>query len=221
MDRQLEGRMTAGMSERVIRSAECLHEGAAWLVQHEPRFARVMEQIDEIPLRLRDDGFEALFSAIISQQVSTASAAAIWARIEAAGMTNPKRVAAATAQDLADLGLSRPKIRYAQALAEAGIDYDALRHAPSDEVIATLTAVTGIGEWTAEIYVLFSLGRADIFPSKDLALQEAAKELFDLPGRPKDRDLKVMATAWSPWRGVAARLLWAYYRVVKQREGIR
>ncbi len=209
------------MTEREIFGPECLQEGADWLVSHEPRFAAVMEQVDEIPLRLRGDGFEALFSAIISQQVSTASAAAIWARIEAANLMTPARVAEASAEDLAALGLSRPKIRYAHALAHAGIDYEALRQAPSDQVIATLTAVTGIGEWTAEIYALFSLGRADIFPAKDLALQEAAKVLFDLLERPKDRELKVMAEKWSPWRGVAARLLWAYYRVVKQREGIR
>lgn len=209
------------MEERVIYGQACLRDGADWLVTREPRFARVLDVIDDIPLRLRPDGFEALFSAIISQQVSTASAAAIWARIEAAGMVTPEKVAAASAEELAGLGLSRPKIRYAHALARAGIDYAALRQAPSKQVIETLTAVTGIGEWTAEIYALFSLGRADIFPSKDLALQEAAKALFDLPARPKDRDLKVMAAAWSPWRGVAARLLWAYYRGIKQREGIR
>lgn len=209
------------MDERIILGPDCLKEGADWLAERDPRFVRVIDSIDEIPLRLRPDGFAALFSAIISQQVSTASAAAIWARIERAGMVTPERVATASADDLAGLGLSRPKIRYAHALARAGIDYDALRHTPSDQVIATLTAVTGVGEWTAEIYTLFSLGRADIFPTKDLALQEAAKMLFDLPTRPKDRDLKVMAAAWSPWRGVAARLLWAYYRVVKQREGIR
>ncbi|MDA5094572.1 DNA-3-methyladenine glycosylase 2 family protein [Aliiroseovarius sp. KMU-50] len=209
------------MDERIIQGPECLREGADWLVTREPRFALVLDQIEEIPLRLRPDGFKALFSAIISQQVSTASAAAIWSRIEEAGMMTPERVAAASQDDLANLGLSRPKIRYAHALAQAGIDYNALRTTPSDDVIAELTSVIGIGEWTAEIYALFSLGRADIFPAKDLALQEAAKELFDLPERPKDRELKVMAEAWSPWRGVAARLLWAYYRVVKQREGIR
>ncbi|UWP99928.1 DNA-3-methyladenine glycosylase family protein [Aliiroseovarius crassostreae] len=209
------------MMERVITGQACLKEGADWLVECEPRFAKALEQIDEIPLRLRSDGFAALLSAIVSQQVSTASAQAIWERIEGAGLVTPERVAQASTEDLAQLGLSRPKIRYAQALANAGIDYAALQSASSDQVIATLTAVTGIGEWTAEIYALFSLGRADIFPAKDLALQEAAKEMFDLPARPKDRELKVMAEAWSPWRGVAARLLWAYYRMIKQREGIR
>ncbi len=209
------------MDERIILGPECLREGADWLVARDARFAEVLEVIDDIPLRLRGDGFEAVFSAIIGQQVSTASAAAIWARIEAADMTTVDRVAAASDADLAALGLSRPKIKYAHALARAGIDYPALRGMPADEVMKILTAVSGIGEWTAEIYVLFSLGRADIFPAGDLALQEAAKVLFSLPARPTSREMRVMSDAWSPWRGVAARLLWAYYRSIKKREGIR
>ncbi|WP_298571126.1 DNA-3-methyladenine glycosylase 2 family protein [uncultured Aliiroseovarius sp.] len=210
----------ADHTERLIRGPDCLHEGAAWLCAKEPRFQGVLDQIDEIPLRLRDDGFEALLFAIVGQQVSTASAAAIWARIDAAGMTTPDSVAQASPEGLAALGLSRPKIRYAHALAGAGLDYPALRRAPSDQVIATLTAVPGIGLWTAEIYALFALARADIFPAGDLALQEAARMLFDLPTRPTDKALRTMAADWTPWRGVAARLLWAYYRVEKKREGV-
>ncbi|MBT2132564.1 DNA-3-methyladenine glycosylase family protein [Aliiroseovarius lamellibrachiae] len=209
------------MDERVILGPDCLREGANWLVGQDARFLQVIEAIDEIPLRLRGDGFEALFSAIIGQQVSTASAAAIWTRIEGAEMTAADRVAAASDADLAALGLSRPKIKYAHALARAGIDYPALRGMPTDEVMKILTAVSGIGEWTAEIYALFSLGRADVFPAGDLALQEAAKVLFSLPARPTSREMRVMSDAWSPWRGVAARLLWAYYRTIKKREGIR
>jgi DNA-3-methyladenine glycosylase II len=87
-------------------------------------------------------------------------------------------------------------------------------------VISVLTEVSGIGVWTAEIYVMFSLSRPDVFAPGDLALQEAARSLFDLPGRPKERALREMAEAWSPWRSVAARLLWAYYAVIKNREGI-
>ncbi|MCI2393586.1 DNA-3-methyladenine glycosylase 2 family protein [Aliiroseovarius sediminis] len=208
-------------TERLIHGSACLAEGADWLCATEPRFATVMNQIDDIPLRLRDDGFAALLFAIVGQQVSTASAAAIWARVEGAGMTTPAAVADAQPEDLAALGLSRPKVRYAQALAGAGLDYPALRCAPSDQVIATLTAVPGIGSWTAEIYALFALARADIFPAGDLALQEATRLLFDLPDRPNDPAMRALAAPWSPWRGVAARLLWAYYRVEKQREGIR
>ncbi|MEO0504442.1 MAG: DNA-3-methyladenine glycosylase 2 family protein, partial [Pseudomonadota bacterium] len=105
-------------------------------------------------------------------------------------------------------------------LAEAGIDYAALRNTPDPEVIQTLTAVKGIGIWTAEIYAMFSLGRADVFAPGDLALQEAARLIYDLPERPKERALREMAQAWSPWRAVAARLFFTYYRVAKGREGI-
>jgi len=118
-------------------------------------------------------------------------------------------------------GLSRQKIRYAKALAEAGIDYVALRAARTDMVIDTLVAVPGIGPWTVEIYAMFSLGRADVFAPGDLALQEAAKLLLELDERPKERALRDMSQDWAPWRGVAARALWAYYRVAKEREGIR
>ena len=92
---------------------------------------------------------------------------------------------------------------------------------PNEQVIATLVAVPGIGAWTAEIYAMFALGRADVFAPGDLALQEAARILFDLPERPGERAFRQMAEAWSPWRAVAARTLWAYYRVAKTREGIR
>jgi DNA-3-methyladenine glycosylase II len=96
-----------------------------------------------------------------------------------------------------------------------------LRHAPNDHVIATLVAVPGIGRWTAEIYAMFSLGRADVFAPGDLALQEAARLVYGLDTRPTERALRDMATDWSPWRGVAARLFWSYYRVAKEREGTR
>ena len=136
-------------------------------------------------------------------------------------MLDAPAIRASTDEELRALGLSRQKARYARALAEADVDFTALRRAPTDEVIKTLTAITGIGVWTAEIYAMFSLGRADVFAPGDLALQEAARILYDLPERPKERALRQMAEHWSPWRSVAARMLWAYYHVEKQREGIR
>jgi DNA-3-methyladenine glycosylase II len=160
-------------------------------------------------------------SAIVSQQVSVASANAIWARLEAAGLCDPAAMAAADEATLRAVGLSRQKARYGQALATAGIDFAALRSAPDAEVMAVLTAVPGIGQWTAEIYAMFALGRADVFAPGDLALQEAARLLFGMEARPSERALRGMAQGWAPWRAVAARLLWAYYRVAKEREGIR
>ncbi|TCL09623.1 DNA-3-methyladenine glycosylase II [Shimia isoporae] len=205
---------------RVIKADACVSEGAAWLSQHEPRFAYALGETGDLPLRLRPDGFAQLLSAIVSQQVSVASARAIWSRLEDLGLVTPEAVLAAGEEGLRAGGLSRQKIKYAQALAAAGIDYDALRDASTEEVVRTLTAVTGIGVWTAEIYAMFSLGRADVFAPGDLALQEGARILFDLDTRPKEKELRLMAEDWSPWRSVAARILWAYYHVEKNREGI-
>lgn len=209
------------MVGRIIRTQDCVAEGAAWLAAREPQFARALERTGPLPLRRREDGFASLLDAIVGQQVSVASAAAIWRRLESAGLTEAAAVALAGDDQLRACGLSRQKMRYARALAQAGLDYAALRSAPDEAVIATLVVLPGIGRWTAEIYAMFSLGRADVFAPGDLALQESARLLFGLDGRPSEKDLRRRAEDWSPWRGVAARLLWAYYHVAKEREGIR
>lgn len=206
---------------RIIETDADVAEGAAWLAGLDPRFAAALEETGPLPLRRRGDGFEALLSAIAGQQVSIASASAIWARVEAAGLHIQANVAAASEAELQGVGLSRPKVRYAKALAENGLDYSSLREMPDDQVISELCKIVGIGTWTAEVYALSSLGRADVFPNGDLALQEAAKVLFELEARPNEKEMKALAAEWSPWRAVAARLLWAYYRVIKNREGIR
>ncbi|WP_193141721.1 DNA-3-methyladenine glycosylase [Meridianimarinicoccus sp. MJW13] len=209
------------MDERIIMTPACVAEGAAHLARIEPRFADALALTGPLPLRRRKDGFEALLGAIVSQQVSVAAADAIWGRLKAARLTGPRKILWASEEDLRACGLSRQKIRYARALAEARIRYAALRDCPCDEVIATLVEVPGIGRWTAEIYAMFSLGRADVFAPGDLALQESARLLFGLEDRPSEKALREMAAPWTPWRSVAARLLWAYYRVAKDREGIR
>lgn len=206
---------------RIIASAEDVAEGAAHLARIEPRFAHALQQTGPLPLRRRKDGFEELLAAIVSQQISVAAANGIWRRMKTAKLTGPRKMLWASEDELRACGLSRQKVRYAKALAEARIDFKALRSAPTEDVIGILTEVPGIGVWTAEIYAMFSLGHADVIASGDLALQEAARMLFDLPERPKERALRQMAEDWSPWRSVAARALWAYYRVEKQREGVR
>lgn len=208
------------MQERIIKSADCIAEGAHFLAESSDRFAFAIECIGDIPIRLRPDGFDRLLGAIVSQQVSVAAASAIWGRLEAAAMITPERILLASEDDLRGLGLSRQKVKYARALSEANIDFIALREMPLQEVIQTLTAVSGIGVWTAEIYAMFSLARADVFAPGDLALQEAVRMLFDLEERPKERALRSMSQDWAPWRSVAARILWAYYAYVKKREGI-
>jgi DNA-3-methyladenine glycosylase II len=209
------------MVGRIITTLDCVAEGAEWLARAEPRFAHALTLVGPLPLRRQPDGFTALLDAIVGQQVSVASADAIWRRMEAAGLTDRAALAVASDEACRAVGLSRQKARYGRALAASAIDFDALRGLPDAQVVEVLTEVPGIGTWTAEIYAMFALGRADVFAPGDLALQEAARVLFDLPDRPRERALRAMAEAWSPWRSVAATLLWAYYRVAKSREGIR
>ena len=150
-----------------------------------------------------------------------ASAAAIWNRLEHAGLSQQTEVTRASAEELAVICLSRPKIRYAHALSQNLIDYDSLTILPDVEVLDLLTQITGIGRWTAQVYALTALGRTDVFPYGDLALQEATRLAFNLPTRPDAKKMSNLAQEWAPWRAVAARLLWAYYKHLKlQKEKI-
>jgi len=209
------------MEERIIASQECISEGIAALAKLEPQFKQIIKTIDEIPLRRTSEGFDRLLSTIISQQLSVAAADAIWNKLELAGLNKIQKIKKASDQELRDVGLSKQKIKYVRSLANANINYRSLRTMPTSQVVNELTQVSGIGNWTAEIYAMFSLGRADVFAPGDLALQEATRILFNLPERPSEKDLRSMAKHWSPWQAVAARLLWSYYNQQKKREGIR
>ena len=204
---------------RLIAAEADLAEGAAHLAAVCPVWARVLPDLGPLPLRRRADGFGALLDAVVSQQLSVASARAISGRLAAAGLDAPAPILAAGDDVLRACGLSAQKIRYLRGIAAAGIDYAALARAPDEAVIETLVALPGIGRWTAEIYLMFALGRADAFAPDDLALQEAARLLYGLPERPRGRALAALAEPWRPWRSVAARGLWAYYRLAKGREG--
>ncbi len=203
-----------------IETEADLAQGVEVLVQLDPRFQRVIDLTGPLPLRRRPDGFGAMLSAIVGQQLSTSAAAAILARLQEAGLDTPQTIRTAHDTAILGCGISRPKLRYLRALVEANLDYTALRHASTTEVVTTLTALPGIGRWTAEIYAKFALGHTDVFAAGDLALCEAAKRLLDLPERPKERQMREIAMAWHPVRAVAARALWAYYRVEVKREGV-
>lgn len=211
---------SARMIRRIIETEDDVAEGAEWLATRDPRFARAYELTGPLPLRRRGQGFTELLRAIVGQQVSIAAAQAIWGRMEVAGVLDPVKILATSDEDMRAVGLSRQKIKYARALADAGVDYGALAQMPDQDVIKRLVQISGIGPWTAEIYAMFSLGRADVFAHGDLALQESARMLLGLPDRPREKAMREIAADWSPWRAVAARLLWAYYRVEKDREGI-
>lgn len=172
-----------------------------------------------LPLRLRPPGFAALVEIIAAQQVSTAAAAAILERLSAAGLTGALAVREAGEAALCAAGLSRPKARYLAAIARSEPDWAAMARLDDETARAALLALPGVGPWTAEVYLLSALGSADAWPAGDLALQEAARLAFTLAARPDAAALQAMAEPWRPWRAVAARALWAYYRRVKDREG--
>ncbi|MBI1386509.1 MAG: DNA-3-methyladenine glycosylase 2 family protein [Rhizobiales bacterium] len=196
--------------------------GVKALAAHCPAMARAWRVAGLPPLRRDAGGFEGLVRIVIGQQVSTASARAIHARFaNALQPLTPGTVRSATDDELRAVGLSRPKIATIRAVAEAfatgAIAADDLAGLGEDELRRRLLAIHGIGPWSCDIYLLFGLGRVDAFAPGDLALQVAAGELFDLETRPDARALALLSERWRPWRGVAARLLWAYYG--KRREG--
>ncbi len=196
----------------------------AALGRADPRFLTLVATAGRPPLRRRPDGFAGLAAIIVNQQLSTASAAAIWTRLSAAfDPLTPEAIVRARAQRLKRLGLSAPKIRALKEIARTVIRgklaLTALSELATEDAHAALTAVHGIGPWTADIYLLSCLGHADAWPAGDLALQEAARMAFGLQARPTAKEMLPLAEQWRPWRSVAARVLWTYYRAAKGREG--
>jgi DNA-3-methyladenine glycosylase II len=207
-----------------IHTEADLDHAIARLVDADPRFGAILSQAGRPPLRRRADGFAGLASIVVSQQVSRASANAIWDRLTAAlDPFDHTAVLRARAPKLARAGLSAAKIRTLKAIAKAidlgELDLPSLMQMPADEAHAALTAVHGIGPWTADVYLLFCLGHADTWPAGDLALQEAARLLLALKTRPTSKEMGPLAECWRPWRGAAACMLWSYYRITKQRDG--
>lgn len=202
-----------------------LEEGMAALHALHPDWAAIIERTGIPPLRRREGGFAELAAIIVSQQLSVASARAVWTRVETVlAPLTPERILAATDEEMRLSGLSRPKQRTMRAVAAAiaggELALEALETATPEQVHALMTAISGVGPWTADIYLLFCLGHRDGFAAGDLAIQEAARVAFGLPARPSAAELEALAEGWRPWRGVAARLLWAYYAALKSREGV-
>lgn len=210
---------------RIIETQADLDLGVDHLVMSDRRMGHALERSGPPPMRRRDPGLHGLMAIIVSQQLSVASANAIFARFEAAfSPFNPGGLAAAEESSFRACGLSGPKIRtirsIATSLSDGTLDLGALIDSPADDAHAAMVKVKGIGPWTADIYLMFCLGHADGFAAGDLALQESAKLLYDLERRPTEKELVALAERWRPYRSIAARLLWSYYRVAKSREGI-
>ena len=212
------------MSDHRIHTEADLEAALDLLVVADPRFAALTKITGRPPLRRRPDGYAGLAAIICAQQLSTASAGAIWGRLAAAfEPLDAAAIATARPARLARLGLSAPKIRTLKAIARAvgggDLALAGLGELAAEEAHAALTAIHGIGPWTADIYLLSCLGHADAWPAGDLALQEAARLAFALPERPDAKAMLALAEPWRPYRSVAARVLWTYYRAAKGRDG--
>ncbi|MEQ9641486.1 MAG: DNA-3-methyladenine glycosylase 2 family protein [Alphaproteobacteria bacterium] len=205
------------------RAKQELEPGVAALAAADADFARVVAELGPPPSRKRDPGFGTLLRAIVYQQVSTAAGAAIWGRLEAGlGEMHHASLLRHDDEALRGFGLSRPKVKYARALATAladgTLDLDGLHTLEDEAAITALVALPGIGRWTAEVYLLSALDRPDVMPAADLALMVAAQHLKGLPERPTAKQMYALSEPWRPWRSVAARLLWHYYRALKNRD---
>ena len=191
-------------------------EARLWLAARDPLLARAHARTPEFAWRVRPGGFAGLIQLITQQQVSTASAAAIWARLEdGLGGVGAEAVLGHDEAGLKAFGLSAPKARYALAIARAHVDkvvdLTGLGALDYEAAIAALVSLKGVGRWTAEVYLMFCEGRLDVFPAGDLALQEAFRALENVPERLSEKALYARSEAWRPFRGVAAHLLWGYY----------
>jgi len=200
-----------------------LQAGLAQLLIADARLQAIADKAGSFSLRRREAGFPGLCAIVCGQQLSTASAAAIRARLFAAFEPfHHDTLRRARTDKLKRLGLSGPKIKsireISKAVAKGRIDLTAIGDMDADKAHAALIALHGIGPWSADIYLLFCLGHSDAFPAGDLAVQESARIAFGLRKRPDAKALTKMAEAWRPWRGVAAHLLWAYYHAVKKRD---
>ena len=205
--------------ERERRIAEAVAE----LTARDADLARAREIGGPFHDRSRKGGFETLVLLIVEQQLSLASAAAIMGRVrEAVAPFTPGTLLGLGEDRLRGLGLSRAKAEYCRALARAFVAGDLrparLARLDDEDAVAELTRVKGIGRWTAEIYLLSALGRLDVLPAGDLALQAAARHLYGLEERPEAEALREMGENWRPYRSVAARILWQYYRALKGRD---
>lgn len=207
---------------RRILTLDDISQGLEALIRLDPRLSAVIERAGAVPLRLSEPGFASLVAIVVSQQVSRASADAILGRFtRLLDPLTPRAVLDAPEDVFREAGLSRPKQRTVLALAQAveeGLDLVALAGLDGERATRALTAVSGIGPWTAEVYLLFAAGDPDIFPAKDVALQSAVGHALGIDPRPGEKALAALAESWSPWRGVASRLFWAYYREMRGKD---
>lgn len=205
-----------------IHTKKDIEQAIKQLIKLCPTISKVYEEVGEPPLRKRQGGFPGLARIIVGQQLSIASANAIWTRVDKlVSPMSAKTLQSFTDETLKTAGLSRPKIKTLRALSEAieqkQVNLKKLEKMSEEEIKETLTQISGIGPWTADIYIMFCLGKTDGWAPGDLALQYAVQDAFALKDRPKPKEMIEIANKWRPWRAVAARLLWAYYKHQRQK----
>lgn len=193
-----------------------LLQGVRELTGRDQDFARVIEKYGPPPLWEREPGFQTLVNIILEQQVSLASAQAAFNKLAAAvELLTPRNFLKLSDEELKKIGFSRQKTTYARALSNAlldnSLDLHGLNKLDDEEARERLMKVKGIGPWTADIYLLMALGRPDIWPKGDLALEAAIQQVKGLPHKPNAKESILISCAWRPWRAVAARILWHFY----------
>jgi DNA-3-methyladenine glycosylase II len=196
-----------------VKPERLIRRDAVVLVDEDPRFAAL--DPDGLPIEVWGPGFSSLIHLILGQQVSIEAADAMYANLERAlGSVTPEGLLGLDADTMRRCGFTRMKAEYGRGLATAcldGLDLDALSARPDDEIVATLVDLRGIGRWTAECYLLFCLGRRDVFPVGDLALRVGLQEIAGLAAEPSERETGEYAAAWAPRRTAAAYLIWQGY----------
>jgi DNA-3-methyladenine glycosylase II len=212
------------LSDR-LNSVDALTRHLEGLLTRDVRLGPVIERAGPFAVRTTIPGFFGLAKIICGQQLSVASANAIWGRFEALkGATDPQGFLGLEEAAIRATGFSSGKYRtlcvVAEAIASGELDFAHVETLPAKEAIAHLTRLKGIGPWTAEIYLLFCTGHPDIFPAGDLALQKAIGHALDLGDRPSVKQVIEIAELWSPHRGAAALLFWRYYAAIRAKEGI-
>ena len=203
-----------------IKSAKEIEFGLSELQKIEPKFTHAVSICGSPEVREVKTGFEALFKIIVGQQLSTTAANSIWKNLIECKLNQKQVVLTADIETLRNCGLSSTKASYVKALALAEINYETFHKKTDAEIINELLTLRGVGLWTAQIYLIFSLQRPDVFACGDLALREGVRALFAMDKRPSTQDLETLSESWRPFRTIASMVIWKYYNYSRTQKSL-